>query len=164
MLQLAKECSQLEVFTHISTAYANCNRTGYIEEMIYDDDQDVEAIVKNIMQKNVKEIKDTEKQLIGVFPNTYTFTKNLAEKQLKKNLGNVRCVLYRPSIIAASYAQHFPGWTDSLSAAGGLTLLGGLGILRRLRGDGQNVFDVIPVDTVSNGCLIATVHGASSPE
>ena len=30
MLQLAKECKHLEVFSHISTAYANCDRTGFI--------------------------------------------------------------------------------------------------------------------------------------
>jgi len=36
MLELAKECKMLDVFTHVSTAYVNCNRTGYIEEKIYD--------------------------------------------------------------------------------------------------------------------------------
>lgn len=26
MLELAKECHNLEIFTHVSTAYVNCNR------------------------------------------------------------------------------------------------------------------------------------------
>ena len=45
MLDLAKECKILEVFTHVSTAYVNCNRTGYITEEIYNPDIDVDTIV-----------------------------------------------------------------------------------------------------------------------
>ena len=30
MLELARECEHLDVFTHVSTAYVNCNRSGYI--------------------------------------------------------------------------------------------------------------------------------------
>jgi hypothetical protein len=36
MLELAKECKRLLSFTHVSTAYVNSNRTGFIEEKIYD--------------------------------------------------------------------------------------------------------------------------------
>lgn len=37
-LQLAKECKHLEIYTHVSTAYANCNLPSgsYIEEKVYD--------------------------------------------------------------------------------------------------------------------------------
>lgn len=36
MLALAKECKHLEVFSHLSTAYSNLNRSGYVDEKIYD--------------------------------------------------------------------------------------------------------------------------------
>jgi len=42
MLELAKECENLLVFTHVSTAYVNANREGYIEEKIYPSDVDPE--------------------------------------------------------------------------------------------------------------------------
>ena len=101
--------------------------------------------------------------LIGRFPNTYTFTKNLAEKYINKNVGHVKCVIWRPSIIASALEQPFLGWTDSMSAAGGLTILGLFGILRNLHIPKPNPFDVIPVDIVSNGVLIATAyHGQES--
>lgn len=35
MLELAKECKNIEVFEHVSTAYVNSNRSGFIEEKIY---------------------------------------------------------------------------------------------------------------------------------
>ena len=52
MLQLAKECKRLEIFTHVSTCYVNCNRLGDIEEDIYDKDIDVELKVKTLMALN----------------------------------------------------------------------------------------------------------------
>ena len=32
MLELAHECKQLQVFTHVSTCYVNCNRPGGLIE------------------------------------------------------------------------------------------------------------------------------------
>ena len=80
MLDLAKQCKKLLVFTHISTAYVNCNRKGYIKETIYNPDDDVEKTVKNILNTDVKELSDNLKTYIGEYPNTYTYTKSLAEK------------------------------------------------------------------------------------
>ena len=48
MHDLVTECKRLEIFTHISTAYVNCNRKGYIEEKIYEIDGDSEEIVNRI--------------------------------------------------------------------------------------------------------------------
>lgn len=94
--------------------------------------------------------------MIGNFPNTYTFTKSMAEKTLAKNKGDLPVVLFRPSIIASSMEQPFPGWTDSLAAAGGLTLMCGMGLIPYINAAGNNNFDLIPADVVSNGILIAT--------
>ena len=110
------------------------------------------------MGMSVQYVKDNEKKIIGNFPNTYTFTKNLAEKYIKKNQGDVKCVLHRPSIIASSLEQPFKGWTDSISAAGGLSMLGCLGILKYMHIPKPNPFDVIPVDIVSNGILVVTAY------
>lgn len=109
---------------------------------------------------SLQDVKDNEKNLIGSFPNTYTFTKNLAEKYIKKNQDNVKCVIVRPSIIASSLNQPFKGWTDSISAAGGLTVLGTLGILKYMHIPKPNPFDIVPVDIVSNSILVVTAfHG-----
>lgn len=44
MLELAKECKNIEVFSHVSTAYVNCNREGAIEEKIYFEDGEIDPI------------------------------------------------------------------------------------------------------------------------
>ena len=50
---------------------------------------DVEETVTKLMAMNPQEVEQREKELIGNFPNTYTYTKNLAEKSLMKNKGNL---------------------------------------------------------------------------
>ena len=35
MMELAKECKNLEVLTHMSTCYVNCDKDGYVKEEIY---------------------------------------------------------------------------------------------------------------------------------
>ena len=128
-MELAHECKALEIFTHVSTCYVNCNRLGYIEEKIYNPTADVGSLVSNIMSMSGPEIKAKESKLIGDYPNTYTFTKMMAEKKLVQSLGNLKCVIWRPAIISSSVSDPFPGWTDQLSAAGGVTILGGLGFI-----------------------------------
>jgi len=41
----------------------------------------------------------------------------------------VPLVIIRPSLIAASFEEPFPGWTDSLGLLGGLYAMGGHGVL-----------------------------------
>jgi len=72
--------------------------------------------------------------------------------------------LVRPSVIAASHREPFPGWTDSLSAAGGLSLLTGLGIINYLPAAGSTVLDVIPVDLVTNQIILGSAYAPRAPQ
>lgn len=69
--------------------------------------------------------------------------------------------IVRPSIIGGSYIEPFEGWTDTFSAAGGLTLAGGVGIINYVHGNGNNVADLVPVDFVSNIIIAATAIKAN---
>lgn len=73
-------------------------------------------------------------------------------------------VILRPSIIGGSYSEPTPGWTDTFSAAGGLTLAGGAGIVNYVPGDGSNIADLIPVDFVTNSIIVSTAAHARTPE
>ena len=116
------------------------------------------------MNKDEKELSENLKDYIGNYPNTYAYTKCMAEKNLMQTREHVNLVIYRPSIIACAWRQPFRGWTDTLSAAGGLSLLYGLGLTKYINGDGSGYFDIIPVDFVTNGMLIATAKGGSSKD
>lgn len=65
----------------------------------------------------------------------------------------------RPSIIGSSYRDPIQGWVDNVSAAGALFLLGGMGIVNYVRGNPNNIGDLIPVDYVTNYILVAIFKG-----
>ena len=164
MLELATQCPNLRIFTHVSTCYVNCEKFGFINEKIYDIPDDSEEIVKRICSMTPAQQEAELSRILGPWPNTYTFTKSMAERTFKKRRpANLPCVILRPSIIAAAIKEPMPGWTDTLSAAGGLSLAGGIGILNYVYGSMSNIADIVPVDYVSNSILVSTALCADKP-
>lgn len=84
----------------------------------------------------------------------------MTEKAIVRKQGNLKVVICRPSIIASSIREPYPGWTDSMSAAGGITILGGLGMRHYMHIEEPGLLDIIPVDIVSNSILIGACRGA----
>jgi hypothetical protein len=74
-------------------------------------------------------IANTDK-ILGPYPNTYTFTKALCEKIMKRRKGDLPLCIVRPAIINTSYNEPSPGWLDSIAAAAALFLFTGLGIIK----------------------------------
>ncbi len=68
--------------------------------------------------------------------------------------------IVRPSIIGSSYREPHLGWVDNVSAAGALFLLGGIGIVNYVKGNPNNIGDLIPVDLVADFILIGAYYGA----
>jgi hypothetical protein len=104
------------------------------------------------------------KTLLGPWPNTYTMTKSMAERTLKKiRRPDLPTLIVRPSIIGGALKEPMAGWTDTISAAGGLSLTGGIGIVNWVHGDKNNIADLIPVDIVANTILVGTALQANKP-
>lgn len=55
MMELASQCKNLSIFTHVSTCYVNCEKLGFIKEQIYDIPEDSEEIVNNILKMTPEE-------------------------------------------------------------------------------------------------------------
>lgn len=87
---------------------------------------------------------------MGSYPNTYTYTKSMAERMIKKHRGNLPVTIVRPSIIISCYEEPFEGWIDTLAASGGIIFGVSLGILHFVKSDDKAIVDLIPCDTVSN--------------
>jgi hypothetical protein len=112
----------------VSTAYVNSEKSGFIDEKIYEYPNDVNAKVESILKLTPDQLLQNEKSIISPWPNTYTFTKNLSERNLQKHRGSVPLLIVRPSIICSSISEPHPGWTDSLAAAGAMTIPGAIGL------------------------------------
>jgi 1-acyl-sn-glycerol-3-phosphate acyltransferase len=93
--------------------------------------------------------------LIGNYPNTYTFSKAYCERLLEKDKEHVTLTVVRAPSVGCSWADPFPGWIDSISAASGFYLFGGMGLIKSIRGDPNVIGDQIPVDYVGDYMITA---------
>jgi fatty acyl-CoA reductase len=115
------------------------------------------------LKLNPQQVIEKEKQIIGKYPNTYTFTKSLAERALKKRHGHVKLAIIRPSVVIGSAEEPVLGWTETISAMGSMTFAAMLGLINYLHSGDKLIFDAIPVDYVSNLILASTAKTACAP-
>ncbi|XP_035280987.1 fatty acyl-CoA reductase 1 isoform X1 [Anguilla anguilla] len=154
LLSLAQKMQHLEAFIHISTAYANCNR-HHIDEVIYPPPVQPKKLIDSLEWMDDGMVRDITPRLIGDRPNTYTYTKALAECVVQQESSRLNIGIIRPSIVGASWQEPFPGWIDNFNGPSGVFIAAGKGILRTMRANNDAVADLIPVDTVVNLTLAA---------
>ena len=94
--------------------------------------------------------------LIGLYPNTYCFTKSMAERAIKERSGTLNVVIVRPSIIIAAYREPLQGWTGNLAAGGVVVFAGTNGLLKITSYEPETTIDLVPIDYVCNTILSAT--------
>ncbi|KAK9500161.1 hypothetical protein O3M35_001474 [Rhynocoris fuscipes] len=145
LLELAKETTNLKVFVHISTAYTNCH-LDKIEEKIYDppmDDARLEEIVENMDEELITAILP---KILGKLPNTYAFTKAIAEVVASKYSKSLPMVIFRPGIVVGTYQEPIIGWTDNPYGPTGIVVGAGCGIVHTLHADIECIANLVPVD------------------
>ncbi|KAK7892045.1 hypothetical protein WMY93_024008 [Mugilogobius chulae] len=160
MLALGRKMKQLEIFIHVSTAYANCDRE-LIEEVIYPPPVDYRKLIDTLEWMDDDLVAAMTPKLIKERPNTYTFTKAIAEYVIQKEAGDVNVAIVRPSIVGASWKDPFPGWIDNFNGPSGIFIAAGKGILRTMRASNDAVADLVPVDVVINTTLSAAWFSGS---
>ncbi len=90
------------------------------------------------------------------WPNTYTFTKSLAESLIALHGDGLPIAVARPSIVETSTHDPFPGWNEGVNTSAPISYLLGT-YFRQLPSNGRKCLDLIPVDLVCRGMsLIAS--------
>lgn len=162
ILDLCKQMTKLEALVHISTAYANCDRK-VISEKIYPPPITSEKIVNAMEWMDDEMILALTPRIIDPRPNTYTFTKAIAEHVLEKESSNLPLTIVRPSIVGASWVEPFQGWVDNFNGPSGLLAAIGKGVLRVMMGNHEACADLIPVDMAVN-LIIASAWNIGTQE
>ncbi len=91
--------------------------------------------------------------LLNGRPNTYTYTKALAEQLILEECKDFPVAVVRPAIVLNSESEPIPGWIDNVNGPSGISLLGGLGILRCVNWNYYAIADFVPVDKVVNSMI-----------
>lgn len=82
-----------------------------MDEKIYHPQKDVEAYVAQIYKQTHHFDEKIQKAILDKFPNTYTFTKNLAEQMLiATRPADMQLTIIRPTIVGSAFRDPFPGW------------------------------------------------------
>lgn len=112
--------------------------------------------ITNLVETLEESIVDSlTTKLVGKRPNTYTFTKALAESWLKENKGDLPLVIVRPSIVLSSINGPLKGWVDNWNGPTGILAAAGKGIFRTMLCDPHKTADFVPVDMVINIMLVS---------
>ncbi|CAH1117764.1 unnamed protein product [Phaedon cochleariae] len=152
---MAKSMKNLKALVHVSTAYSNFPRK-IIEEKIYDFPYSYEGVSSVINALNDSDIEKLTPKLIGSWPNTYTFTKGLAESFIKEAGSDIPVAIFRPSIVMPTYKEPLEGWTNNLNGPVGISLGVVSGTLNVMPYHvGNNMADIIPVDSCIAGLIAA---------
>ncbi|TGZ53773.1 Fatty acyl-CoA reductase, partial [Temnothorax longispinosus] len=160
LVQLCNRMHNVEAFIHVSTAYCNCHQTDVVEE-IYSVEPEPDQVIALTEWLDDKMFEDFTPNLIGNRPNTYTYTKALAERMLQQERGSLPVAIVRPSMVLSSYKEPVAGWTDSYNGPTGLIAAAGKGIFRTLLCHGDKVADLVPVDILINLMICAAWRTAT---
>lgn len=142
LLEFACKFTNLLCFVHVSTAYSNC-QLRQIDERIYPVEVPSDPLKVTMLTK----------EMIDNRPNTYTYTKAMAENVASQYASRMNVVIVRPSIVMSSISEPAEGWVDTINGPVGLSVLGALGILQKIKVNSEVVFDLIPVDIVTNALV-----------
>lgn len=154
MIDVCRKIPQLAALVHVSTAYANCDQQE-VDEHVYPMEMCPEKLIEIANWLDQDTLQELKAKLLAARPNTYTYTKALAEWLLVKSARDLPIAICRPSIVAASWREPFSGWIDNVNGPTGVILGTGKGLVRTMFAQPDCVADLIPVDTVIN--LIITL-------
>lgn len=120
VVDAAKQMKNLVLMMHISTAFCNIEQ-DVVEEKVYDFPHRPLEVIRAAEWLSEKTLAAAQKDILGIHPNTYTYTKRLAEILIRDeyNNNNLLACIVRPSIVTPSFWEPVVGWVDSLNGPPG---------------------------------------------
>jgi fatty acyl-CoA reductase len=87
------------------------------------------------------------------WPNTYTFTKSMAESLLARHAAGLPVAMVRPAIVESSMERPFKGWNEGINTSASLSYLLGT-FFRQFPSNERKRLDLIPIDLVTRGMTL----------
>lgn len=114
VIDVCKQMTKLVALLHLSTAFCNCDQ-DVLREEVYEWAQKPEDLIRCAEWMTEDAMDIMGKKLIEPHPNTYTYTKRLAEILVRDEYPNLPVCIVRPSIVTPAHKEPIPGWVDSLN-------------------------------------------------
>ncbi|XP_075158476.1 putative fatty acyl-CoA reductase CG5065 [Haematobia irritans] len=158
-LKFAEKLKRLEVFMHISTFFSNPH-LNFIDTKLYEAPMDWRFVLDLCNRKDIDEyqLNCITSKLLNDFPNTYAFTKNLAESLVNDYRYKLPVAIFRPSIVVFAIDEPEPGFPTSLTGAMGLFAVSGAGVLKCIYMPKGQRLDMCPQDLCIKTLMYYTVR------
>ncbi|XP_075988819.1 fatty acyl-CoA reductase wat-like isoform X2 [Anticarsia gemmatalis] len=168
IISLAKQCKKLRSFLYISTAFSHATISSEGQEILeqfYPCPVDPDLMVKFVESVDEDRLNSLQRGLILNWPNTYSFSKAIAEEMVRLKAGDLPICILRPTIVICSKRDVNPGWIDISSVYGpsGITLGTMMGVIHSLQTRQELRIDFVPVDYVVNAGLVAATTAREQP-
>uniref|UniRef100_A0A182MC43 Fatty acyl-CoA reductase n=1 Tax=Anopheles culicifacies TaxID=139723 RepID=A0A182MC43_9DIPT len=154
VLEWAKTLRKLRAVVHISTTYCN-PELMHVEEKIYPAKMDWRDAIRMAESFDTALLETVKQKLTQFAPNTYTFTKGLAEQICYDYRHDVPLVVFRPSVVTNSESEPLVGWVDNFNGPIGLLLGCASGVLRTGLINLEKHINCIPVDVSIKAIIVA---------
>lgn len=154
LLLLAREMPNLKAFVYISTAFSHCVRK-FIEEKHYPPPLETDEILALLDILDDEKLQKITPILIDKWPNSYAYTKAIAESTVRQYNTEFPTCIVRPSIIASTFKEPLNGWINNLYGSIGVVMGSALGVLRTLHCVPDNLADIVPADYVIANIIAA---------
>nr|XP_012544375.2 putative fatty acyl-CoA reductase CG5065 isoform X1 [Bombyx mori] len=166
LLSLVDVCDalpNLEALVHVSTAYSNAELSR-VEERVYAAPVPLQQLLALADALPDQLAADLTPRYIHPKPNTYTFTKAMAECVLQERTSRRYPVaIFRPTIVISADRHPVPGWIENLNGPSGVVVGVGKGLMHVFRAKLALRADFIPVDVVVDNMIAVAWETASEP-
>ncbi|RZC37876.1 NAD binding 4, Sterile, Epimerase, Polysacc synt 2, and/or 3Beta HSD domain containing protein [Asbolus verrucosus] len=126
MLDLAKQCKNLMIFCHLSTAYCH-EEQDVLHETIYPPPTNPHRVIEMAEWLDEATLEVISTRIRGKSANNYTFTKALGEGLVNEQMDKLPVIIQRPSAVIPILIEPIPGWTDNINGPTGLLIGAGKG-------------------------------------
>nr|XP_012234936.1 PREDICTED: LOW QUALITY PROTEIN: putative fatty acyl-CoA reductase CG5065 [Linepithema humile] len=163
VLDLAKQMKQLECFLHVSTTFSHVEQEE-LAERIYDSPHNPHDVMKIVQWLDEEAIDLLTPKLMHPHPNSYTYSKCLAETLVVNEYPNLSCCIVRPSLVLPAIKEPLPGWVDNLNSPIGLLVAAGKGVVRSMHCNDSYHAEIIPVDIAINNLIVIAYRVGTKQE
>ncbi|KAG7305910.1 hypothetical protein JYU34_008462 [Plutella xylostella] len=161
ILELCRKLRKIDALVHVSTAYSNTEQDT-VEERVYPPPNTLQEI-DEFLNKSGDDV-DARNIFLKKKPNTYAYTKAMAEYLVSTNQQDIPTAIVRPSIVLSTLKDPLPGWLENWNGPTGLMYAAARGVHRFMAADAAKVLDLIPVDTVANMTIAAAAACKNAKE
>ncbi|XP_071649873.1 fatty acyl-CoA reductase 1-like [Temnothorax longispinosus] len=152
---LAQSMKNLKALVYVSTAFAHVNNL-FTEEKAYPPIADWQKMIDVAESLDEHTLKVFTAKCLDYAPNTYIFSKNLAESIIQEYSSFLPCAIVRPPIVTSSIKEPVPGWIDNIYGPIGFFIGCGKGVIQIGCCNKYVHENLIPVDIVIKVMLVVS--------